>query len=513
MKDKGLIRRFTLIMAALSVSLVLLWLVFYFLTVRITRRNMKQQIETWSEAVISKVEEELLASEDAAWELKANDSIIRMASVTQEREFYEYGGNISTNDPLVSRILRNTDNAVVFNENGVYYRLKGSVSNTLLSRAYYLMNLSHDSVITLMSNGRAFIGLYEPVADLKDGTGYILLLVEQERIERLLGAYNNLDYFNTALYSGDRLLCSNRQFSAKDVEKKLDEALFSKEVEIGLSGFRLLAFCDNTLSKPVSDYFRIAMPVTVLILVLIMLFYIDYLKKHMIAPINSAIANSMLKLKESELEKERTLISLLKKQINAHFTVNTLNVVRALIYKGEKEAAARICDELSTLLRYANAGEDYISLLEEFYVLEQYLQIMQTRYPDAIETDIEEDDSFADIFIPRMLLQPIVENSIVHGLAGNKGKVSIHARTENDRVIISVEDNGKGMTKEELRELTDEINDTAGDVSGSQVISRIALKNIRKRIKMVCGEQYGMTITSTKGEGTKVEVSLPLKGG
>ncbi len=569
-KDRGLIRRFLLIMGLFSISLVMLWIGFYTLTAGITGRNMRQQVETWSESIISEVEEELLILEDAAYELKHNEDIIRMVSIEDESGFYKYGGQLGSDDALIARILKNTDNAIVFNGSGVFYRLKGTVSNTLLNRAYYLMKTGTDTIITLMSNGSAYIGSYEEAA-----AGYVLILIEQSRIERLLAEYNDLDYINMALYSKDRLLCSNRQFDREEIVRQLEEAVISKEFDIGLSGFRMLVFCDDTLSKPVTGYFRIIMPFTILILIVVMIFFAGYLKKHMIEPINSVIANSLenrdaplpstgevyfdglvdhvnemlvriedreralyeseMRLKQADLEKERTLVSLLKKQINAHFTVNTLNVVRALIYKGEKESAARICDELSTLLRYANAGDEFISLLEEFYVLEQYLGIMQVRYPDTIEADIDEDDLFADIFIPRMLLQPIVENAIVHGLAGRKGKIRISARTAArekvtelpkarkhttglqtglcEEVIVSVEDNGIGMAPEETAELIDEINRDDPDVSTSQIIQHIALKNIQKRIKMVCGEDYGIEIFSEQGRGTRVDVHLPVRQG
>ncbi|MBR4725221.1 MAG: histidine kinase [Lachnospiraceae bacterium] len=550
-KDKGLIRRFLLIMGLFSISLVMLWIGFYSLTASITRSNMKQQVETWSESVISEVEEELLILEDAAYELKHNESIIRMTAIDDEMQFYESGGRLSADDALITRNLKNTDNAIVFNGNGVFYRLKGMVSNTLLNRAYFLMKNGTDPVITLMSNGSAYIGSYEAVMQDNAVTGYVLILTEQSRIERLLSEYNELDYINTALYSKDRLLCSNRQFSEEEIAERLEDAIISKEFDIGLSGFRMLVFCDDTLAKPVTGYFRIILPFTVVILVVVMIFFAGYLRKHMIEPINSVIANSLenrdaplpstgevyfdglvdhvndmlvriedrekalyeseMKLKEADLEKERTLVSLLKKQINAHFTVNTLNVVRALIYKGEKEQAARICDELSTLLRYANAGDEYISLLEEFYVLEQYLGIMKVRYPGTIEEDIDEDDSFADIYIPRMLLQPIVENAIVHGLGGRKGMIRIGAHIDGEEAVISIEDDGKGMDASEVAELTDEINSSDSDVSSSQIIQHIALKNIQKRIKMVCGESYGMIISSEPGRGTRVDVHLPAR--
>ncbi|MBE7008703.1 MAG: hypothetical protein E7422_06165, partial [Ruminococcaceae bacterium] len=329
--------------------------------------------------------------------------------------------------------------------------------------------------------------------------------------------------------------------------------------DVGLSGFRLLVYCENSVSQRLSRYFAVAMPVTVVILALVMAFFIRYLRRHMVTPINTVIAltresgdkplphtgeeyfdglvdhvNDMLsriedreralyeserKVRESELEKERTLVSLLKKQISAHFTVNTLNVVRALINKGEREAAARICGELSTLLRYANAPEEYISLSDEFYVLRQYVGIMQARYPGKIRFETDEEDVPEDVFIPRMLIQPVVENAIVHGLDGKEGTVSLSAELQDAAVVVTVADDGKGMTADELSRVRESLRLTDG--AQEPGIEHVALINIQKRIRVVCGDSYGVELDSAPDEGTRVrlrfardvgEDALPRRG-
>ena len=106
-----------------------------------------------------------------------------------------------------------------------------------------------------------------------------------------------------------------------------------------------------------------------------------------------------------------------------------------------------------------------------------------------------------------MLIQPIVENSIVHGLAGEKGMVRVYAIIDTEEVSVVVEDNGKGMDKETVENLMESFY--KDDVKGSGEIEHVALKNIQKRIRMVCGEKYGINIESVPGEGTKVSVRLP----
>ncbi len=493
MKEKETLRKLMLIMAALSASLVFLWVVFYYLTLGLIQKNMQIQAETSSEVIMSNVEEKLLLLEEAAYELSKTDGITELAVATDPLSFYDTGAAVSESNVRLFGNSIDADNIIVFNADGLFYRLKGTISNTAINRAFYLMGDTGGHTITVTYNNNSYLGPYESVYVDGQKKGYVLLLMEQVRLEKMLSVYNNLDYLRVALFSGDKLLCSNQDLSFDDVTNARAKATFIKEKEIGLSGYRLLVYCENNVSEWLSGYFRVALPVTIVILIGVVAFFMHYLRRNMFL-----------------LLKERTLFSLLKKQISAHFTVNTLNVVRALINKDEKQAAARICDELSTLLRYANAGDEYISLLDEFYVLEQYVGIMQARYPGKIEAEIEPDDSFSDIHIPRMLIQPLIENAIVHGLAGEEGKVSVSASVSDGRLCVSVTDNGRGMSKEELEALNRSIHEENEGEAGTNELKGVALKNIERRIKMVCGPEYGLSIESTPGKGTKVLMILPV---
>ncbi|MBQ9438261.1 MAG: histidine kinase [Lachnospiraceae bacterium] len=548
MRTKGILKNFMVSVALLSLCLVLLWVGFYCLTIGMIRRNMKLQAETSSEAIISSVEEELLALENAAYDLGRNENVAFIATAPFPLGFYDAGAAFAEATPVLPANIRRDDHVIVYNAAGGFYRLRGDISNTTLKRCFYLMEKGANRTITVSSNDTAYIGSYETIWQNGKKAGYVALLMEQARMERILNAFNDLDYLGVALLSGDKLLCANKDIRAEDMERLRSASVFVREKEIGLSGCRLFVYCERSISEPLSHYFRLALPVTVLILVGVVHFFMRYLRRHMVEPVANVIAatheagdiplprtgeqyldslvehvNDMLRriedrerelyeskmlIKEAELEKERTLITLLKKQISAHFTVNTLNVVRALIHKGEKDAAMRICDELSTLLRYANAGDEYISLLEEFYVLEQYIQIMQARYPDKITVDIEEDDAFAEVFIPRMLLQPILENAIVHGLGGGKGKICVSAELDGKGVVVSISDNGAGMGEEALEMLRERVN--GQDALQSACLEHIALQNIQRRIQMVCGKAYGLEIRSRQGEGTQVLLRLPV---
>ena len=549
MKEKGLLRRFVFVIAALSFSLVLLWVGFYFITERIFSRNMRLQVETTSEALIEAVEEELLRLEDVSYSLSHDEKMMLAAKTRDISSFYAKAEEIASELPISLTETGNISDIILINEDGEFYRLKGRISNTTVKRISYLIASGSDRTFTVSYNNTSYIGNYSYAGDGKEKGGYVVLLMEEAKLERLFGIVDDIDYINAALIAGERILCSNRNISDKDIQD-LSDAVFVREKTIGLSSIRLLVYCRVGVSKRLVSYFRIALPITVAILITVILFFSGYLRKHMLEPINMVIKNtgtetskplahtgeeyfdglvdhvnemlvrieekehalyeSETRAREADLEKERTLISLLKKQISAHFTVNTLNVVRALVNKGEKEEAARICDELSTLLRYANAAEEHISLMDEFFVLEQYVGIMKARYPGRIEADFETDDAFADVFIPRMLIQPIIENAIVHGLKGNPGKITVSAAINDGEIAIAVEDNGTGMSRTALAELRESIAEKESRENSD--LNHVALSNIQHRIKMVCGSEYGLEIESEQGKGTKVIVHLPVRG-
>lgn len=496
MKKGQFLKRFIMAICFLGIVLVLIWSFFYILTRSVISRNLTEQTRSSSEAILYGIEEELLMLENNALELAGSEEIASMLKEEDIYRFYKTGASLSEGKSPISAFVRKADNVIVFDDGGLFFRLRGSIDNTALNRVFGLSDKKEGGVISVSSGGQNYIGTYEPVTREKRTLGYVALLSEEARIERMIRTYNRSDDIGVILYSGDSILCSDKllEHSSIDIIKKEADVIYEKEV--GLSGFGLLLYSYGEGLTGLTSYFRIALPVTVIILLFTVLFFAWYVKNKMVEPI--------------ELIRERTEKFLLKKQINAHFTVNTLNVIRALIYKGNKEKASDTCDELAGLLRYANAGEDLIRLSEEYYSLEQYVKIMQTRYPGLIEMDMEEDDSFEKMLIPRMLLQPIVENAITHGFAGSKGRICISAKTEGRELFIRITDNGRGMEKEKLSALKRLISDSDDfEIREPRELHHISLQNIARRIKTEYGGEYGIEIESEPGIGTEVTVHLP----
>lgn len=490
MKKLGTLKNLILIISALIISVVSLWVVFYFITVRNVRTNMIEQAVTSSDAILSRIEEELLMIDDTAYELSHYDRISEMLLAKTPMEFFDNGCITSDRAGLIIGDENPADNVVVFNNGGLFYRFRGNLSNTSLKKVYSLLENGKFGAISIQTNGMNYIGNAKRVTEGNETIGYVVLLMDRTHLDKIFSDYSNLEYLRITLSSDDKVLCSNFENVTPDFDNDESSIIFYKEREIGLSGLKLSVFCMDSIPPQVVSYFRISLPITVLILVIILILFILFLKKRMFDPKEKELIETRMKAQEAELSNEKTINALLKKQISAHFTVNTMNAVRALINKGEKAKATEMCDEFSRLLRYANAAEENISLMEEYYILEQYAGIMQKRYPGRFTFFVDIDDSYENIFIPRMLLQPIVENAILHGIRDKGGKVSLDTEVGDD-LIIRIRNTGSSLSEAELTELKENLRNTDKSMEG---LTGVALSNIQRRIRMLCGEKYGISV-------------------
>ena len=209
----------------------------------------------------------------------------------------------------------------------------------------------------------------------------------------------------------------------------------------------------------------------------------------------------------------------LQNQINPHFLYNTLEAIRGEALSEGMENIANITEAMATFFRYTISNMDnLVSLEEELSNAENYFAIQNYRFGERIsmQVDIEAGSEAArDVQVPKLTLQPIIENAIIHGLEHQvaPGKVSVHIGIVEQRLLIEITDDGVGMSEATL----DEINrrllhpETVRPGEEKPRTGGIALINVDNRIKLIFGEQYGLKVSSIKGYGTRVEVSLPVK--
>lgn len=204
----------------------------------------------------------------------------------------------------------------------------------------------------------------------------------------------------------------------------------------------------------------------------------------------------------------RTELALLQAQINPHFLYNTMDTIIWLIEADRPQAAVDMISNLSDFFRHSlSRGEDVITLGEEERHVRSYLQIQQARYQDILEYTICIAPDFQGARLPKLTLQPLVENALYHGIKLKRGKgcIYITSRLEGTDVLIQITDDGAGMTVERLAALNRAMK------TGERV--GFGLVTVHERLRLLFGSPYGLTLSSRQGVGTTVTVRIPYGGG
>jgi len=218
---------------------------------------------------------------------------------------------------------------------------------------------------------------------------------------------------------------------------------------------------------------------------------------------------------ETKLLQQEAQINSLYNQIRPHFIFNTLNLISLSMQSGKQDKAILHINQLSSILRSMSQWHKEIPLRKEIELLQAYLGIQQSRFDGRLSSIIRIEPELLDLHVPALLLQPIVENAVLHGCEGKKEKttVVIRSQLDDERLKIIVEDDGAGMDPETLAKLVDKVDFMKETGSPSSSHTGIGLVNVNKRIKVKYGEQYGISIWSKPGQGTKITLSLPYAAG
>lgn len=199
-------------------------------------------------------------------------------------------------------------------------------------------------------------------------------------------------------------------------------------------------------------------------------------------------------------------LALLQAQINPHFLYNTLDAIVWLIEMEKNDQAVEMVTSLSAFFRSSlSNGRDIISLREEEQHVRSYLEIQQVRYKDILEYRIEIDPELAGYEIPKLTLQPLVENALYHGikLKRGQGHIVVTGVKQGEDICLTVQDNGAGMTEERLAQVR-------GAISNKERVG-FGVATVHERLQLLFGPAYGLTIDSKQGEGTRVCVKIPMQ--
>jgi two-component system sensor histidine kinase YesM len=217
------------------------------------------------------------------------------------------------------------------------------------------------------------------------------------------------------------------------------------------------------------------------------------------------------KIKEQENLKKAELRAL-QAQINPHFLYNTLDTIIWMAESKKTDDVVNIVTALSSFFRISlSKGMDWITIGEEVERIRSYLTIQKMRYRDILDFKIEVDKDVAENTILKLLLQPLVENALYHGIKNKRqvGTISVRAKRKGeDEVLLEVEDDGIGFTPGKLAQLRAELDDDSGDI---KLESGFGIGNVNNRIRLYYGKPYGVSIQSEYNTGTCVTLVIPAK--
>ena len=218
------------------------------------------------------------------------------------------------------------------------------------------------------------------------------------------------------------------------------------------------------------------------------------------------IRQLMAKEVQKEQEYWEMKMRLLQSQINPHFLYNTLDSIIWMIQSKRYEGASTMVSALAGFFRISlNKGGDFITVGKEMTHVEKYMEIQGIRFEDKFSFTISCEESVKEFMCPKLIIQPLAENAVYHGMEGmyGDGEIEIRAYEKDDLIYIDVTDNGEGMNEDQIRQIL------YGQVVSSKRGSGIGVRNVNERLKYCFGEQYGIVVLSEIDEGTTVRICIP----
>ncbi len=223
------------------------------------------------------------------------------------------------------------------------------------------------------------------------------------------------------------------------------------------------------------------------------------------------IERLMRETKDNQDQLRQMEIAALEEQINPHFLYNALDSITWLIETQRGADAVQMVGALAKLLRLSiNRGGNFHAVRREVEHVESYLLIQRTRYGQRFSSRIHVERAAEDLLCPRLILQPLVENAIKHGIGDNTGcTIEVRVFLEGESLVMTVRDDGMGILPDKLRSVQQALRES--QPPRPDEISGLALKSVNRRIRLLCGAEWGITIDSETEEYTCVRIALPVR--
>jgi two-component system sensor histidine kinase YesM len=221
------------------------------------------------------------------------------------------------------------------------------------------------------------------------------------------------------------------------------------------------------------------------------------------------------RLLKSEIEKKQAEFNFLKSQVNPHFLYNTLDAISGIASEHQELEIREMTRALSRMFRYSIKGHDFVTLIDEIRIVKAYMNIQTIRFSHRFEFLCNIPEDLMDLTVPKMILQPIVENAVYHGLEPRyeKGTLSLSAHLEGNHgqdLVITIKDDGVGMDEKKLERVSYLLYTAQWDADSGKG-SGIGLSNVHNRLQFLYGNEYGLVISSKEKQGTIVTLRIPAQ--
>jgi len=225
------------------------------------------------------------------------------------------------------------------------------------------------------------------------------------------------------------------------------------------------------------------------------------------------VKDMIAEVSRTQASKRKAELAMLQAQINPHFLFNVLNSIRMKVMRSGDQDSAHMIASLSKLLRMTiSRDEDAISLHEEVELLVNYMDLMNLRQKETALLSLDIEAEAFMVHVPRFILQPLVENALIHGLNRSAGQIRIAAHRESSLLILTVRDDGVGMDEDALSAVRAKLSGGGPAAEGeSGTASGFGMLNVAERMRIMFGEGFRMDITSALGEGTEISMRIPVR--
>ena len=553
-------RRFTFALVIYAIIILALWFAYYQINqTAINRRDMENTLIT-ADNLKEQVRDEFERMRTIAVTIAGSGYV---QDFLKERDVHAFYAKADTIAEIIQRAAfpaSSADSVITVNTSGDFYRFSGALSNSACEKLFETFQDAGSVYTVVELDGSMYFCHNSPVFDSSGPVplrvGNVILLTGLNKARRLLDSGNAMNYMDAAIMLDDTVILSGNHSIERMTADELMESYYAvTSIEISGTPLTIVAAIPKEAVYPDDGIFlSMALMLLCLLISMILILY-RYLSGYMMRPMADIMArvrgissgmsdrlpktgksdfdalvydiNDMLdrterysaellsereKLFDAELSKQKMRMGLLTSQMDAHFVVNTLTGIKNLSDIGENGKAGQMAEGLAIMLRYRHTGKTLVNVFEELAALEKYISIMNIRYEGRFicENDVEE--ALAECLMPGFVLQPIVENAMLHGLRQEtqNARLLIRGRIHEDKIYFDVNDNGAGIPPDKLKRIRDNLDNIEIGDFPEPGLRGVALENIQRRIRLQLGGQYGIQIDSVQGSGTTVAVTLPL---